>query len=562
MSLWSEQERAEKIADRLTDNAVKKELLPAYKDSLDNVRKDLATLYEKYAKDGKLKMADVSKYNRLKNLEDNIAREMGKLGVKQTGATTRVIKDVYQESFYRTSFGVESEAQAKLGFGELPSKQVEAAVLNPMDAISWNDRAKEHRAVATRQVKERITRGIIQGKSYPDVAREVRERLNVAATKAERIVRTESHRAREEGKMDSLKHAQEKGVDMEKVWTSTLDDRTRDSHQELDGVAVSMYDEEGNPGMFTSPETGGEAEYPGGFGSAEEDINCRCAVRGQIKGYEPEVRRAREDGTIPYTRYPDYAESKGWPRKYKGPEPRVPEFVPARTTEEAHSRMGQYVTNTKELEDVELSALNEILRANHKTRSMYDFKTISFGKLPESESKHLLGQHIGDPQLGRSVEILFKDRVLKNPAVESKVAKAKWTKQYNKNLARAERSLESARKRGDSSIKYFQEEVDILKATKRFGFAQDCPADEFLFALTAHENGHAIQIEGELIKLFDDMVVSNKVSRIDMYRVSEYAATSNAELFAEVTAAKALGRSADIPSNVLKAYDDTVKRFR
>ncbi|MBW6464129.1 MAG: phage head morphogenesis protein [Firmicutes bacterium] len=68
-------------------------------------------------------------------------------------------------------------------------------------------------------------------------------------------MRTEVHRARELGKIESLEHAFEQGFNMTKVWDSALDDRTRESHQELDGQEVPMFDDDGSPGLFVSPET-------------------------------------------------------------------------------------------------------------------------------------------------------------------------------------------------------------------------------------------------------------------------------------------------------------------
>ena len=322
MSLSSEFRRIDRVESRLTEGMIKKQLLPYYKQSLDNTRSKLATLYEKHAKDGTLRMADVSKYNRLTNLEKDIAREMGKLSGRQVNSTAKVLRDVHQESYQRAAYGIENELQQKLGFGQLPDKQVKAAVVNPMDRIGWGNRTKEQIGVATRQVKEEITRGIIQGKGYPEVARSVKERMDMAAGRAERIVRTEAHRAREMGKMASLEHAADQGILMEKMWVSALDDRTRDSHADLDGQTVPVYDEDGEPGMFVSPETGDEAEYPGGFGVASEDISCRCSTIAQISDHIYKERRGKE-GTIPYKNYKEYAKDKGWDSPYSGAEPRV-----------------------------------------------------------------------------------------------------------------------------------------------------------------------------------------------------------------------------------------------
>jgi len=60
--------QVDRAADRLTGARLKRELLPVYKESLDEIRGQLGLLYEKYARDGKLSYSEVQKYNRLANL--------------------------------------------------------------------------------------------------------------------------------------------------------------------------------------------------------------------------------------------------------------------------------------------------------------------------------------------------------------------------------------------------------------------------------------------------------------------------------------------------------------
>ena len=55
----------------------------------------------------------------------------------------------------------------------------------------------------------------------------------------------------------------------------------------------------------------GEAPYPGWEGlPAEERINCRCDIRFEIEGFEPDIRRSRDNGVLPYQRYEDWVEDK------------------------------------------------------------------------------------------------------------------------------------------------------------------------------------------------------------------------------------------------------------
>lgn len=80
-----------------------------------------------------------------------------------------------------------------------------------------------------------------------------------------RIAETESHRDANAAAFETALRA---GA-TEKIWNTMLDDRVRDTHQYLEGVSAPM------DGSFYSFK-GGETLYPGQWGIAEEDINCRC----------------------------------------------------------------------------------------------------------------------------------------------------------------------------------------------------------------------------------------------------------------------------------------------
>ena len=61
----------------------------------------------------------------------------------------------------------------------------------------------------------------------------------------------------------------------DRQWASTLDSRTREEHQKLDGQSREL-DEPFDV-------NGCKAMYPGGFGIASEDINCRCCMLQRAK---------------------------------------------------------------------------------------------------------------------------------------------------------------------------------------------------------------------------------------------------------------------------------------
>lgn len=284
MSLLNDFKRLDGVESRAV-KALEKKLVANYRESLKVIKGLIAQGFERYGGDWNA----MQQYNRLGKLEAKITREIGKLTGKNANSIKAGLAKGYQDSYYRVMFNVERQAGVSVGFGQLRTADIERAVNNPLDRVGFLKRNRANQATLTRQLQDTLARGLIQGHGYGVVGRAINERMGVGAYNALRIARTEMHRVQQQGRMDSIKESNESGVKMVKVWSATLDDRTRDHHQELDGVKIEI-DE-----MFVSPETGATAEQPGEFGEPEDDINCRCSVRAEIVGYEPEIRYRREE---------------------------------------------------------------------------------------------------------------------------------------------------------------------------------------------------------------------------------------------------------------------------
>lgn len=121
-----------------------------------------------------------------------------------------------------------------------------------------------------KSIRSELSRGISQGYSYNDIARNISNAMNVDINKTIRIARTEGHRIQNQSAMDSAKKAKDIGADVVKQWDSALDRKTRPHHQQLDGQ-IRELDE-------PFEVDGHKAQAPGKFGIASEDINCRCAM--------------------------------------------------------------------------------------------------------------------------------------------------------------------------------------------------------------------------------------------------------------------------------------------
>ena len=126
------------------------------------------------------------------------------------------------------------------------------------------------------KIKSVVSRGISQSYSYEKISKLIYDEFNNPELNAIRIARTEGHRISQEATYNVQVEAKKNGADIVKEWDATLDSKTRPSHQFLDGQIVDI------DKPFKNAD-GDEALYPGGFGIASEDINCRCCVLQRAK---------------------------------------------------------------------------------------------------------------------------------------------------------------------------------------------------------------------------------------------------------------------------------------
>lgn len=126
-----------------------------------------------------------------------------------------------------------------------------------------------------KHITAQVSRGISTGMAYEQIAQQLRFKMigtynNPGGSLAYsmRIARTEGHRIQVQSAMDACHKAKEKGADVVKQWDSTLDARTRTSHQHVDGEIRELDKPFSNGLMFPGDPDGGAAEV----------VNCRCAL--------------------------------------------------------------------------------------------------------------------------------------------------------------------------------------------------------------------------------------------------------------------------------------------
>lgn len=136
-------------------------------------------------------------------------------------------------------------------------------------------------AFGKKQITNAVASGILMGRSSRGIAADLRRRIiDMSVESAIRAARTAVTAAENGGRQATYEKAAEMGIEMQREWIATKDHRTREWHGKADGQRVGV-DE-----AFT---VGGEKlMFPGdkSHGASGWNIyNCRCAVRGVIKGH-------------------------------------------------------------------------------------------------------------------------------------------------------------------------------------------------------------------------------------------------------------------------------------
>lgn len=285
-------------------------IIKLYGTALYEIRKILKELYDKYAEDGKLTNAQMTKYNRLKSVQDQVESILKKK-LKEVDSLTKVLtKEQYQEAFYRHAYAIDQAGGMALNWGLIPEEAVEEAMKSPFSKLASSKALSESRTATVEKIKQEIGLSVIRGDSYEVLGNRIDSILGVtvsgnrathtgkgASYRSLMVARTEGQRVLVDGHEKATAQAREMGCDIETIWDATLDGRTRPSHAALDGKPKDDPDK----GWFV-PEIGW-VSAPLHSGVASFDINCRCRTRDQVRGYPPEERYVRGDGIKPYETY-------------------------------------------------------------------------------------------------------------------------------------------------------------------------------------------------------------------------------------------------------------------
>lgn len=317
----------ERYSDKASDK-LEKQIRQVYKQAAEEVQKKLDDFIRRHkarnaqmlqmVADGKMSKQDYQRWMRgqvfqgdqwkqkLKDVTDvyvhadEKAREI-------VGGTS---KNVFMEAANYTAYDLEKGMRGAVAFNVYDAKTVERLLKkDPKMLPEWKiDQPKDYKWNEKR-VRNAVAQGIIQGESVEEVGDRLTGELATSnATKMDMFARTAINGAQNAGRMDRLHEAEEMGIEVRKKWLATLDQRTRDTHQALDGQEQPVDEPFVVDGM--------KIDYPGDpFAPPELVYNCRCTLTYVYPKYQHlqhnhERRDQLNDKNIENMTYREWEEMK------------------------------------------------------------------------------------------------------------------------------------------------------------------------------------------------------------------------------------------------------------
>lgn len=301
------------------EKKLQKEYSQAYKETRQKLEKYLADFKRKDEKkkslvdNGKLSQAEYLEWRknqilvskRWLKMAETLAQDMTKANVTAIEIANGKMADAFALNANYAAYDVENNYRTDFGFtlydkdtvnrlvSENPDLLPAPSVDIPKD-LRWNKQ----------KITSVITQAVLQGKSIPDISKDMQTVAAMNKVSAVRTARTAMTAAENSGRQVVYERAANMGIKVKKEWIATLDGRTRHSHGMADGQRVEIN------GKFSVGSS--KLRYPGDpQGAPEEVYNCRCTM---ATVEPPEILQGEE----PRMTYQEWVKTKEGQEATKG----------------------------------------------------------------------------------------------------------------------------------------------------------------------------------------------------------------------------------------------------
>lgn len=542
---WTDK-RLKELEERIAEayKTAEKEITAKMQAYLDRFAKQDAVMLAKY-KNGEITKAELTEWRtnhfmmgkNWQAVKDSIAGDILKTDAISAGIVNNALIDVYTQNANYAYYELEQGTGTGLSFNLYDRNAVENLLKDNPDFMPHYE---PKTPIVERWNKQHITsemlQGIMQGESIPKIANRMATVVGMEKNSAIRNARTYTTSVENKAKMDRYEEAEEMGIDLEKEWMATLDERTRESHRELDGERVANDEPFSNGLMYPADPSGDPAEV----------YNCRCRIVPRIKGRQYDRSgRANKLGDMSYEEW-----KRG--KEKEQPEQTTPviSFTPATTIEEAE----QYAKD------------NFVVDSRWAGEGNVSFKGMSLDNVNaiNEELTHLFAEN-NAPKYRNIGVMNFRQNIWKD-AKDAPMAYRNYGNGelfFNPNILKTEKTLNAYMEKGKEAFDYCINNLDKFSGKQLEMVLQYKEAgrqtiaelsDTPIKAMLDHEFGHHIDHQ---IILKDKEFAQITRDGMEEYgiKLSGYALHSRGEYVAESYCAYRNGL-ADIDPALKKVFDE------
>lgn len=218
-------------------------------------------------------------------MKDTLAADMANAQKIARHMAGEAVKDVYALNYNYGTYEVEKGSKINTSFTLYDHASVERLLRDKPDLLPQPGK-KTAQAIAEGKAKRWskaklqsiATQAVLQGGTVPQMAKWIAGNLGETNRKAAvRAARTMITEAESAGRVESYKRAESLGIQMEQVWISAIDNRTRHTHRLLNGQRRKV----GKPFEVE----GKQIMYPGDPDADPSMVyNCRCTLIAAVAG--------------------------------------------------------------------------------------------------------------------------------------------------------------------------------------------------------------------------------------------------------------------------------------
>lgn len=300
--------RQKEVQQAYLDNekAVLNKIKECYRNALDDINQKIELLLARQDADMQRVIYQVEYQEALRK---QVSAILDTLQTEEFEKVSEYLTKSYEEGFLGTMYDLHGQG-IPLVFPIDQQQVLDAVQHDTKLSVSLYSKMGKDIHTLKKQISSEISRGIAGAAMYAEIARNISSYADIPMNNAMRIARTEANRIQNRATLDAQFKAKEKGANVVKQWSAALDDRTRESHRELDGQIRELEEE--------FEVNGHKAMYPGGFGIASEDINCRCCInqRARWNLQSEEYKYSKAAGEVVSIKSDVYREWKNLYNKY------------------------------------------------------------------------------------------------------------------------------------------------------------------------------------------------------------------------------------------------------